>query len=388
MKHQRLYLGPKAGSSPRIIKGIYVRTHNSSQPKPRFTTTVICHNFAWRSQRSTSPRKLQGWKATRTSTLLWLQGPHQFKMQHDRDGKNSICSPDEITQTVSLFWGTQDKGAHKSKSGWPIQQSRSLHLYRQVGNKTLQLQHCIWLYNHHKILSPHRIHSWLERAFALKPYKCRNGLDNPIWRHLVPCNSRQCSTNHRSIQSQVQIRHLPQFFHRDRQVHKQHSRVQSGHLRTSKAESPRCQNMHSENWLQNHCRTNKKRLYSSRTSPLAIPIKSVQSIKVVESLHASANRQKQKWESRCASEGCRQKRSHALRRILTHDRNPCGKRPWRPKNHKRPSWAKNRKSHYDQRREGPHNPILARALSAHISSRSQKIEISKPWIHNNRGPTS
>jgi hypothetical protein len=82
-RHERLHLGPRAGSGRRVAQTTYVRLSNLDKSRPLAPPTSLHRGLALRSQRSASPRTGQGWQNSAVPGILRLRSPHDFQMQHD-----------------------------------------------------------------------------------------------------------------------------------------------------------------------------------------------------------------------------------------------------------------------------------------------------------------
>jgi hypothetical protein len=96
----------------------------------------------------------------------------------------------------------------------------------------------------HQVTSPGRLHRRLDRANNAAGHVCREGVDHPLRRHMVPCGGRRSGSHYFSHRGQAQICSTSQLFFGVRQMHQQRSKVRSGHPRPSQATGTWCHHLH------------------------------------------------------------------------------------------------------------------------------------------------
>jgi hypothetical protein len=78
----------------------------------------------------------------------------------------------------------------------------------------------------HQVTSPCRLHHRLDQANNAAGHVCREGVDHPLRRCMVPCGVRRSCSHYFTHRGQAQICSTSQLYFGVRQMHQQCSRVQ------------------------------------------------------------------------------------------------------------------------------------------------------------------
>jgi hypothetical protein len=157
-RRKRLRMGTRASGGLRITKAAPVRVSNPYQPQPLATPVALRCSFATRSQRSVGPRAGQRGHNSAVSSVLRLQSPHDFQMQHDGVGKNCLRSRYGIAQIAPLFQSIQGMGHLGQGTRRIIQKSGGVCPDHQMGSRALRLPYYLRAQDSHQVTSPGRLH--------------------------------------------------------------------------------------------------------------------------------------------------------------------------------------------------------------------------------------
>jgi hypothetical protein len=203
-------MGTRASGSLRITKAAPVRVGNPYKPQPLATSVALRRSFTTCSQHRVGPRVGQRGHNLAVSSLLRLRSPHDLQMQQDGVGENCLRSRYGIAQVAPLFQSVQGAGHLRQGTRRIIQNSGCVCLNRQMSSRALWLPYHLRAQDSHQVTSPGRLHRRLDGANNAAGRACREGVDHPLQRRMVPCGGRRNCSHHITHRGQTQIHSMSQ----------------------------------------------------------------------------------------------------------------------------------------------------------------------------------
>jgi hypothetical protein len=157
-----------------------------------------------------------------------------------------------------------------------------------MGSRAFRLPYHLRAQDSHQVTSPGRLHRRLDRANNTARHVCREGVDHPLRRRMVPCGGRRSCSHYFTHRGQAQICSTTQLRFRVRQMHQQCSRVRSCQPRPSQATSTWCYHLLHQNRLQSGRRPGRERLHSKGPRTYAVSRGYPQSREAIQRLHLAA----------------------------------------------------------------------------------------------------
>jgi hypothetical protein len=145
------------------------------------------------------------------------------------------------------------------------------------------------LSGYHQVTSPSRLHRRLDRANNAAGHACREGMDHPLRRLMVPCGGRRSCSHYFTHRGQAPICNMTQLCFGVRQMHQQCSRVRSCHPRPSQVKGTWCHHLHNQNRLQSGCQPSQERLHSKGPRTYAVSRGCPQSRETIQGLYLAAH---------------------------------------------------------------------------------------------------
>jgi hypothetical protein len=135
-------------------------------------------------------------------------------------------------------------GSPRTEDSANIQKSGGICPDRQMGSRAFRIPYHIRAQNSHQVISPSRLHRQLDRANNAAGHACREGVDHPLRRRMVPCGGRRSCSHYFTHWGQAPICSTTQLCFGVRQMYQQRSRVRSRHPRPSQVTGTWCHHLH------------------------------------------------------------------------------------------------------------------------------------------------